>query len=324
MASHYPVKAEFTHAYTCITQWVKYKTETRSLPFLLVFLPLAPSGQRVVWPLKPTLSLLMTPHFFFIIITCSAASATNIGIMIARGACHNIKMLYYWFKNSHDKNKMISWLSYLCNGDSYTQNDHLCIEMDPLFSTVISALSVCLGDTLPVTQHGLHKNSQSAIFNVPGPDLYFTHSFAPPWLNKSCINSSPLEQNSHLFADDIFKYIFMNKKSFKKSFLKSILIQISLKYVSKGPIDNKSVLVQVMAWHQIRWQAIIWTSADPFHRHVYAALGGDEHIFCHALTIFILSTPGPKVIFLRQHCLSIFLPVRPSVCLSLCMSATQH
>ena len=29
-----------------------------------------------------------------------------------------------------------------------------------------------------------------------------------------------------------------------------ILIQISLKFVPKGPIDNKSALVQVMAWRR--------------------------------------------------------------------------
>ena len=36
----------------------------------------------------------------------------------------------------------------------------------------------------------------------------------------------------------------MNKKF-------GILIHISLKLVSKGPIDNKSALVQVMAWRRI-------------------------------------------------------------------------
>ena len=25
-----------------------------------------------------------------------------------------------------------------------------------------------------------------------------------------------------------------------------------------------------------RWQAIIWTNADPIYWHIYAALGGDE------------------------------------------------
>ena len=44
------------------------------------------------------------------------------------------------------------------------------------------------------------------------------------------------------FADDIFKWIFVNEKFF------CILIKISLKFVPKGPIDNKAALVQIMAW----------------------------------------------------------------------------
>ena len=43
-----------------------------------------------------------------------------------------------------------------------------------------------------------------------------------------------------IFADDIFKCISMDEK-----FCISILI--SLKFVPKGPIDNKSVLGRVMA-----------------------------------------------------------------------------
>ena len=46
-----------------------------------------------------------------------------------------------------------------------------------------------------------------------------------------------------ILADDIFKCIFMNEKL-------RILIRISLKFVPKGPIDNKSALVQVMAWRR--------------------------------------------------------------------------
>ena len=38
------------------------------------------------------------------------------------------------------------------------------------------------------------------------------------------------------FADDIFRCIFLNENV-------SIMIKISLKFVPKGPIDNKSVLV---------------------------------------------------------------------------------
>ena len=44
-----------------------------------------------------------------------------------------------------------------------------------------------------------------------------------------------------LVADDIFKCIFLNEND-------RILIQISLKFVPHGPIDNKSALFQVMAW----------------------------------------------------------------------------
>ena len=50
-------------------------------------------------------------------------------------------------------------------------------------------------------------------------------------------------QNGRHFADDIFKSIFMNEKF-------CIFIGISLKFVPKGPIVNKSALVQVMAWRR--------------------------------------------------------------------------
>ena len=54
----------------------------------------------------------------------------------------------------------------------------------------------------------------------------------------------PLDKMGTVLADYSFKCIFMNEK-----FL--IAIQISLKLVPRGPIDNKPALVQVMAWHRI-------------------------------------------------------------------------
>ena len=57
------------------------------------------------------------------------------------------------------------------------------------------------------------------------------------------INSSSPRQNGHHFTDNIFKCIFVNENSF-------ILIQISLKFVPKGLIDNKSTLVQFMSWRR--------------------------------------------------------------------------
>ena len=45
------------------------------------------------------------------------------------------------------------------------------------------------------------------------------------------------------FADNIFKCILMDEKF-------CISIRISLKFVPKGPIDNKAALVKVIAWHR--------------------------------------------------------------------------
>ena len=46
-----------------------------------------------------------------------------------------------------------------------------------------------------------------------------------------------------ILVDDIFKCIYMNEKLL-------MLIGISLKFLPKGPIDNKSALVEVMAWRR--------------------------------------------------------------------------
>ena len=58
----------------------------------------------------------------------------------------------------------------------------------------------------------------------------------------SMFNSSPPGQNGRHFAD-VFRCIFMNEKF-------CILIKISLKFVSMGPIDNNPALIKIMAW---RW-----------------------------------------------------------------------
>ena len=55
------------------------------------------------------------------------------------------------------------------------------------------------------------------------------------------LNSSLPEQNGCHFADDISKCISMNEKF-------CISIQISLKFVPKGLINNIPTLVQIMAW----------------------------------------------------------------------------
>ena len=73
------------------------------------------------------------------------------------------------------------------------------------------------------------------------------------------------------FTDDILKCIFLNENI-------RILIQFSLKFVPNGPIDNIPAIGLDNGLAPKRWQAIIWTNADPVHRCIYAALGGGELI----------------------------------------------
>ena len=55
------------------------------------------------------------------------------------------------------------------------------------------------------------------------------------------INTLMPRQNGCHFADDIFKYIFLNGNVW-------ISIKISLKFVSKDPVNNIPALAQIMAW----------------------------------------------------------------------------
>ena len=54
------------------------------------------------------------------------------------------------------------------------------------------------------------------------------------------------------YADQMFKYVFLNEKVW-------ILFEISLKFIPKGPIDKRSVLVQVMGWHLIGGKQLTWS-----------------------------------------------------------------
>ena len=65
-----------------------------------------------------------------------------------------------------------------------------------------------------------------------------------------CLRESPaqfntltLRENGRHFPDDVFRCIFLNENCY-------IAIQISLKFVSAGPINNMPPLVLIMAWHQ--------------------------------------------------------------------------
>ena len=57
------------------------------------------------------------------------------------------------------------------------------------------------------------------------------------------LNTLRPRQNGRRFADDTFKRIFLNENI-------RISIKISLKFVSKGQINNNPSLVQIMAWRR--------------------------------------------------------------------------
>ena len=62
-------------------------------------------------------------------------------------------------------------------------------------------------------------------------------------INRRWINTLRPRQNGRHFADDIFKWIFLNDNVW-------IAINISLKFTPRGPINNIPTLVQVMAWRR--------------------------------------------------------------------------
>ena len=63
------------------------------------------------------------------------------------------------------------------------------------------------------------------------------------YLHHKVVNSLRPRQNIHHFPDDIFKRIVLNEYVW-------ILIKISLKFISKGLINNNPALVQIMAWRR--------------------------------------------------------------------------
>ena len=62
-------------------------------------------------------------------------------------------------------------------------------------------------------------------------------------VNSLLFNTLRLRQNGRHFLDNIFKCIFLNENVW-------ISITISLMFVRKGPINNITAMIQIMAW---RW-----------------------------------------------------------------------
>ena len=75
----------------------------------------------------------------------------------------------------------------------------------------------------------------------------------------------PLDKMVAILTDENFKCIFLNEND-------RIPIRISLKFVPRSPIDNKSALVQVGLVPN-RGQAIIRNNDGMFHLRIYSSPG---------------------------------------------------
>ena len=102
-------------------------------------------------------------------------------------------------------------------------------------------------------------------------------------LNKPCVPlNKPIDiahimELTHLSLNKTaatWQTTFSNAFSWLKSFF-FFIIRISLKFVPKGPIDNKSALIQVMALHSIGNKPLPKPMLNEF-TDVYVALRGDE------------------------------------------------
>ena len=70
-----------------------------------------------------------------------------------------------------------------------------------------------------------------------------------------------------IFADDIFKCIFLNENVW-------ILIEISLKFVPRDQIDNIPSLVQIMAWNRPGNKPL----SEPMLTYLHHSASMSEHV----------------------------------------------
>ena len=101
------------------------------------------------------------------------------------------------------------------------------------------------------------------------------------------LNALWLEENGWYLADSFLSCILLNTKFY-------ILIQISMKLFSNGPVDNKSAVVHVVAWLWTGDKLIIWANSDKVWRYAISQ--------SHCVNSW---TPGPgpwNRRLLTQHC----------------------
>ena len=112
-------------------------------------------------------------------------------------------------------------------GASYIRGFTVIVEFWNCIIVILNNCNCCFS---------VHFFSNKLMWNSVETWFLWTGATIPTF---GTFNLLKLNLNLHIVTDHIFKLIFLN----------CILVQISLKYVPEGPIDNKPALVQTMAWH---------------------------------------------------------------------------
>ena len=170
-----------------------------------------------------------------------------------------IKLLNCYFDEKHQvpfidlniflpKNCSNSFQALMCLGQKYSINKYIMHSID---NTIVLKVSP-INNITNIGQTSAIPNTDLVTWNLDTQTLplrwwkYLVINLSSTpvsrnrrILNKKThthINSSPPGQIGHHFADDIFICMFENEKI-------CILIEISLKFIPKDPIDNKPALV---------------------------------------------------------------------------------
>ena len=122
------------------------------------------------------------------------------------------------------------------------------------------------GSTTRQTQYVIKRNYYVEILFRRNNYAFITYYVCWDWTTKMLFNTLRPRQNDRHFADDIFKRIFFNENVW-------ISIQISLKFVPKGPINIIPAMFQIMAWRRPGDKPLSEAMLVCLLTHIYASLG---------------------------------------------------
>ena len=98
---------------------------------------------------------------------------------------------------------------------------------------------------------------------------------------QTCLNTLRPKQNGRHLPDDILKCIFLNENIW-------ISIDISLKFVHRGPINNIPTLFQVMAWRRPGNKPLSEPMMVRLPMHIYITRPQCLNAKCHVVAHLLL------------------------------------